>query len=758
MSRISHSMQERYERRQSKQQCGIWVGETRRQAMMLDSQEQQLIVPLLDELIALFASQGPLEEEEYQQAKIVINQIVTVLHQLHRRYEASSKGKILEWRDRKKEWYEQIHYGIGATLIFAGFILILLVYAWAKIKKERKESRSLLDVWEFSWVVTYRGHYGPEGVQMDALVGKWQEFTGYSEERFLGPHALSFQQMIDTRDVDKVKEGLALVISSRQPATLTYRLTTAQGRERWVMDYVQALGEDDAGDPLLAGCWVDITPVMVQHTLAERGKDQLHGEIERYQEIAALVSHKIRSQITLLQGRFSLSAGLLMERGGQPFLSQVTSTSRQLEQTAQEMLEAVYHTSEGETPFLSILQPAMLVRQILDEPTESPIESYVTKEYRLEIAWYGWYEGQATLLRSAFRQGLATLVNQQTDGELLVQGRLISMEEQQIWLSLHFRWRETPMGGSSFPDWQLANLQGAMEALAGKMHLDEGDGGISLLFPLQPVGFAHGHQVLNPPNRIPELHLLLVEDDPVLQDMLSEMLEKEGHQVSIAGNGREALEALAAGSYDLALMDVVMPEMNGLQATWQIRHGLTPEMASLPVVALTADLSEVTLRQCIQVGMDGIVAKPVEMERLTQVMAQVLVARDILAPAPSQGKTDGSNELPVVNGAVVGRLRHSMGQEKLMHVARMMVNNGEELVSRLQKAAHEGDRQEAIAAAHRLAGVTGNLGLDRVAYLARRLETELPELTDDQWFARLPLLVGEVGRAVDQLVRVVEDQ
>ncbi|NGZ27439.1 MAG: response regulator [Magnetococcales bacterium] len=629
----------------------------------------------------------------------------------------------------------------------------MLVYTDIKVKKEREEGRALLEVWESTWVAAYRGFYGSEGMEMEAMVGKWQELSGYAAERFLGQNPLSFQQLIDPRDLGKVKEGLQLVVEDRQPATLVYRLNTSQGRERWVMDYVQALGEDVLGRLPLVGCLVDITSVMIQHELEVGQKDQLQGEVERYQEMVAEVGHKIRSQITLLQGRLDMGASLLKERGGSPLLSHVITTCHQLEQTGQEMLEAMYPSSR------TILQPAMVVRQIVDEENHEWNEYSITKKLQLEIAWYGWYEGQATLFRRAVRQGLAMVIHQQEEeGVVLVQGGVISVEEKQVWLSLHLSRQEESVPPNAFPDWQVASMKGVMEDLAGRMQVDEGYGGISLLFPMQVVPFAHGYKVLNPPERIPELNLLLAEDDLALQDMLSEMLEQEGHQVSVVGNGREVLAELADKSYDLVIMDVAMPEMSGLQATWQIRHGLSTKLAELPVLVLTADLSEVTLRQCFSVGVDGIVAKPVEMERLTQVMAQVLVARGNLAPAPLTGMADSGNHLQVVNGLQLAVVRRYRGQQYLLSTSRKMVKDGEEFVGLLQKAAREGNRQEARRLAHLLYGVTSTLGLDRVACVAKKLELDLSDLSEEQWFARLALLEEELGRATDQLVRMVEDQ
>src|SRR5579864_5677100 len=101
------------------------------------------------------------------------------------------------------------------------------------------------------------------------------------------------------------------------------------------------------------------------------------------------------------------------------------------------------------------------------------------------------------------------------------------------------------------------------------------------------------------------LHVLLVEDNPVNQRLATRMLEKRGHRVVLAGNGIEALEALAKGPFDLVLMDVQMPEMDGFQATAVIRGKENGTSTRLPIVALTAHAMKGDKEMCLAAGMDG---------------------------------------------------------------------------------------------------------------------------------------------------------
>jgi two-component system, sensor histidine kinase and response regulator len=120
------------------------------------------------------------------------------------------------------------------------------------------------------------------------------------------------------------------------------------------------------------------------------------------------------------------------------------------------------------------------------------------------------------------------------------------------------------------------------------------------------------------------LRVLLVEDNTVNQLVARRLLEKNGHAVVIAENGRIALDALDEADFDMVLMDVQMPEMDGLAATAAIRRREAGTGRRLPIVALTANALKGDRERCLAAGMDGYVAKPVQVQTLLRVMADVI--------------------------------------------------------------------------------------------------------------------------------------
>jgi CheY-like chemotaxis protein len=121
-------------------------------------------------------------------------------------------------------------------------------------------------------------------------------------------------------------------------------------------------------------------------------------------------------------------------------------------------------------------------------------------------------------------------------------------------------------------------------------------------------------QTLRESNR--SLHILLAEDNTVNQMLAVRLLEKRGHTVEVAANGKLALSALEAGRFDAILMDVQMPEMSGFEATTAIREKEQSTGGRIPIIAMTAHAMKGDRERCIAEGMDGYVSKPIRAKEL----------------------------------------------------------------------------------------------------------------------------------------------
>jgi CheY-like chemotaxis protein len=144
------------------------------------------------------------------------------------------------------------------------------------------------------------------------------------------------------------------------------------------------------------------------------------------------------------------------------------------------------------------------------------------------------------------------------------------------------------------------------------------------------------------------LHILLAEDHPVNQRLAVRLLERQGHQVRVVQDGRAAIQALEAERFDLVLMDIQMPEMNGLEATMAIRQGEWGTSRHVPIIAMTAHAMAGDRERCLAAGMDGYVSKPLRAEALFDEIARLVHGTSGWQAAPS-----GRSLLEVVDSAAV---------------------------------------------------------------------------------------------------------
>jgi CheY-like chemotaxis protein len=163
----------------------------------------------------------------------------------------------------------------------------------------------------------------------------------------------------------------------------------------------------------------------------------------------------------------------------------------------------------------------------------------------------------------------------------------------------------------------------------------------------------------------------LAEDSIVNQKLAVGLLEKYGHSVDVASDGQQALAALENASYDVVLMDVQMPECDGLEATQEIRRAESKTGGHIPIIAMTAHAMKGDREKCLEAGMDGYVAKPVRAVELFGVLESVL-----LENTPENKKADAvvaekRNEFPQCDAQLVNweyALNHTDGHVDILKV------------------------------------------------------------------------------------------
>jgi CheY-like chemotaxis protein len=205
--------------------------------------------------------------------------------------------------------------------------------------------------------------------------------------------------------------------------------------------------------------------------------------------------------------------------------------------------------------------------------------------------------------------------------------------------------------------------------------------------------------------------ILLVEDIPVNQELGRAILMRQGHNVDVAENGKQALAAVQAEAYDLVLMDIQMPVMDGITATKAIRQ-LTSAVSTVPIIAMTANVLPEQVRSFREAGMNGHVAKPIDQRELTRVMRQMLVGKE------QQGRTKDAESF---DQTVFGKARDLLPASRLKsHLESLDLHLEQALAS---KAGDPHLRE----LAHRLVSQSGMLGFVEVSRWCNELQNATEE-------------------------------
>jgi CheY-like chemotaxis protein len=213
------------------------------------------------------------------------------------------------------------------------------------------------------------------------------------------------------------------------------------------------------------------------------------------------------------------------------------------------------------------------------------------------------------------------------------------------------------------------------------------------------------------------LRLLLTEDNVVNQKLALRLLEKRGHTVVIAANGKEALEALERQAFDVVLMDVQMPEMDGFEATAAVRAKEKATGGHVPIVAMTAHAMKGDRERCLQVGMDGYISKPLQPSELFEAVEGLAAAG---APSSECGIPAG-NAGPVFD--VEFALRGVGGDRELLkEIIGVYFAECPRWMTEIGAAVARGEAATLRRMAHTLKGTVSVFGAGEVSALAQRLE------------------------------------
>jgi PAS domain S-box-containing protein len=208
------------------------------------------------------------------------------------------------------------------------------------------------------------------------------------------------------------------------------------------------------------------------------------------------------------------------------------------------------------------------------------------------------------------------------------------------------------------------------------------------------------------------LRVLLAEDNPVNQMLATRVLEKLGHKVQVVNNGRDALARAKAEEFDVILMDVQMPEMDGLEATTAIRDAEAGTGKHVPIVAMTAHAMKGDREKCLSAGMDGYLSKPIRIDELKQAIEKTR----------NTGRSDEENSFRAI-GQLESLLDSVLGDRALLaEMAGLWLADSAKQESQIRNGLDSGDAIMVQRAAHAIKGSVGTFQASAAQDAANQLE------------------------------------
>jgi two-component system, sensor histidine kinase and response regulator len=245
-----------------------------------------------------------------------------------------------------------------------------------------------------------------------------------------------------------------------------------------------------------------------------------------------------------------------------------------------------------------------------------------------------------------------------------------------------------------------------------------------------------------------KLQILLAEDNAVNQRLAVRFLEKRDHVVTVASNGREVVALVKKSRFDLVLMDVQMPEMDGFEATAVIRKEEESTGKHLPIIAMTAYAMQGDRERCLAGGMDGYIGKPFRAEELINVIEN-LGGSSAAAAVATTAKC--REQAPIDTASALGRVEGDA--ELLKEMAALFLKELPELQTSLRKAVTAGDAKAIERAAHKIKGSIGHFAAQPAFEAALKLET----LGRDGRLSAAEPAYAELEKEIERLIPAMAD-
>ncbi|TMO73180.1 two-component system sensor histidine kinase/response regulator [Pseudoalteromonas sp. S3785] len=622
--------------------------------------------------------------------------------------------------------------------LYVGFITDLTeqrALQQSLIEKEQKY-RSLMDNMPGA---AFRCKYD-ENWSMLFISPTIMELTGYTPEEFT-ESCIEFNDLILETDQPTVNEAVAQAMTSSLKYSVEYRIRHRNGKVAWVLDKGSITLDKENNPQWIDGVLVDITEQKEYEDKLEQAKLQAEEAAHAKQSFMANMSHEIRTPMNSIIGFSDLLMDTPLNQEQQKHLVTVNNAARSLLRLLNEVLD----TAKLERGKLTIEPVHFSLKQVLDSIISTFWLEAKKKDLRLKLnikdSVASTYYGDPDRLRQILTNliGNAIKFTEQGSVELTVS---TTQTEQ-----LFFEVQDTGIGiakdrvkaifqpfvqadGTTTRRFGGTGLgttisKQLVELMGGTINLvSEENKGTCFYFSL-PLKQGDAEKIDHFDGlhtQLPSLRVLVVDDIEQNTELLSLLLSKDQHLVTKASNGLDAVEIFEKQSFDVILMDIHMPECDGIEATTKIRAiEKQRQLKFTPIIALTASVLQQDKLTAKRAGMNGFANKPIDINQLNQEIAQVLglgIAKDMVI---SQSDPEAKH-IDFEKGVMLWGNKY----KQLTEIAKFINDSNKRFDILFNTKLSQVKNEHSLI--HTLKGVAGNLGLTTLMTLLANLEREqIPE-------------------------------
>ncbi len=527
-----------------------------------------------------------------------------------------------------------------------------------------------------------------------------------------------------------------------------FRIHTPEGSTRWIDVRAAALHDQSQRLTGFVGTIADVTKTIRAEQVLERTRDEALEASRVKSEFLANMSHEIRTPLNGVLGIADLMFDGDLDEEQVTHLATLRDSGRNL----LEIINDVLDFSKGAAGKLELDTIEFDLRETVTSVTSVLASQARQKglELELEIAddVPGWVRGDSPRLRRILINLLSNAIKFTDVGGVEVQVTVpaeghIRLEVSDTGIGIDevsrarilepFTQAEASTtrryGGTGLG---LSICRQLIELMGGTLEFDSEPGlgsTFSVGLPLETLG-PRATPLRSPPtsSRPAPCHagrggrVLVVEDAPVNQLVATAMLRRLGYEPEVVGNGAAAVEAVRGGTYDVILMDCLMPVMDGFQATERIRAGEASN-AHVPIIALTASAMAGDREKCLRAGMDDYLSKPFDRASLAETLDRCLSGEDPASTAP--GPEGGEPDAPGPLDDALEALQEQIGDAAFRAVREAFLTTVPSDFVALERAVADGASARSAAIAHKLKGSSASIGAERLRELMRRVETDL---------------------------------